>query len=64
MKSDDAILSIFLIETGVDFTRRFIYENRSSKMKFFGVRKFFSLISISKMSVKMNFRIRTKKSCR
>ena len=34
--------------------------NEISTVSFFGVKKFFSLILISKMSVKMNFRIITK----
>ena len=34
--------------------------HRPSKMKFFGVKGFFSCIIISKMAVKMNFRMITK----
>ena len=37
-----------------------VYENQTSKMKFFEDKDFFSWISISKMSVKMNLRIITK----
>ena len=37
-----------------------VIKNRPSKMKFFGVKQFFSGILISKMDVKMNLRIITK----
>ena len=37
-----------------------IYENRASKMKLYGVKKFFSRILIAEMGVKMNLRIITK----